>query len=1102
MTGIAEWLAARGLERYAPAFEEAEIDLATVALLTDDDLREMGLPLGPRRKVLSDRGASTASAVAFDIDTPCTAERRQITVMFVDLVGSTSLSTRIDPEIMGELLAGYKAAVAEEVAQAGGTVAKYLGDGVLAYFGWPRAREDAAECAIRCAFHIRDRIKEVHTPTGDPLQCRTGIATGLAVIGGAVGSGNAREDAVAGEVLNLAARLQGLAEPDGICVSARVHELVGQLFEFDFAGEHNLRGFDRPIVAWCPLREALHTNRFAAKRTIKRPLIGRDGELASLIARWSEAINGDGRAVLIVGEAGIGKSRLLEALREKVSATPHAFVGWQCSAFHQTKPLYPVIEHVTRAAGIVDGDDAPRRLAKLSALLAAAEMPIETALPLFAALLSLPPEAGYSQPDLTPTQRRSATIAALRDWIRRIAEENPLLLNLEDAHWADATTLELMTLVINAVGGMPLMAVITGRPEFASPWSDRAKVSIVELDRLNDRQCEGLVRGILTAEDVRQTTIEEIVSRSDGNPLFVEELSAAMIQSDANERQVVPDSLQSSLMARLDQLGDAKRTAQLCAVLGRRFARPLLAQLSNAAPALLDTNLSLLVAQDIVYPLGRANEERYEFKHALVRDAAYESLLLAERRGLHERCARQLEQAFPEVVQSEPELLAFHFGEARLSLESATYFERAGDRASDSASYIEAIASYREALRHTAELTASEARDQLELGLLLKLGPALGIIDSPQSASVREVYQRAEILGRSVNDLDGRFKAVWGLWYNANIGRDYSRASEFADRLVALSEQSHEDAHVLEALHCRWSSALFRGECSMAIRDAQRGAKLYRRDRHHRLAAIFGGHDPGVCAGSVGGISQVTAGQIDAGMRTIVDSIALAEALQHPHSMAHALMNGLTAASTARDYDHLRNWGIALSALADTYNFPLQRAVAGFLLEWGKSQSLDGDPDRLRSTFNALVSIGPFTLLYTALFAEELLKAGQTDDALSVIDDFVATLKSPFGICLPEIYRLRGECLAALGRHEDAVDQLRHAGEVAAEQGSELFVLRAAVARARCCLSRDERYTAVEDIERSLAVIGKSDWPEIVAARNIPLTRNRPLVEETELNTR
>jgi class 3 adenylate cyclase/tetratricopeptide (TPR) repeat protein len=1081
MSGISEWLTTHGLERYAPAFVEAEIDVPTLALLTDEDLRELGLPLGPRRKIL--REASTPPSPAEGAGA-APAERRQITVMFVDLVGSTRLSTRFDPEILGELLESYKAAVAEEVAQAGGTVAKYLGDGVLAYFGWPKAREDAAECAIRCAFHIRDRIKLIEDPAGEPLRCRTGIATGLAVIGGTTGSGNAREDAVAGQVLNLAARLQALAEPGGICVSPRVQELVGQLFEFDFAGEHSVRGFEDPIVAWRPVREVPHTNRFAAKHSIKRALVGRDEELALLTGQWSEVVSGDGRAVLILGEAGIGKSRLVEELHGNVSARPHAFVGWQCSAFHQTKPLYPVIEHITRAAGIGDGDDGPTQLTKLTTLLTAAEMPVQSTLPLFAGLLSLAPEAGSSPPDLTPAQRRSATIAALGEWMRRIAGQKPLLLILEDAHWADATTLEVMTLLIGAIGGVPLMAVITGRPEFAAPWVDQATVSVMGLERLNDRDCEGLIREIMAADDVSEATVEQIISRSDGNPLFVEELSAAVVGSGTKERQFVPDTLQGSLMARLDQLGDAKRTAQLCSVLGRRFARPLLAQLHDA-PAVLDTNLSLLAAHDVVRPLGQASDGHYEFKHALLRDAAYESLLLAERRRLHERCARQLEENFPEVVQSEPELLAFHFAEGGLALEAANYLEQAGDRASANAAYIEAIASYRNALAQTAKLVEGEARDRRELGLLLRLGPALSIIYAPQSAGVRDAYQRAEALGRAVNDLDLRYKAVWGLWYHANVGRDYSRASDFADELVALSEQSHDDAQVLEALHCRWSSALFRGECTTAIPDATRGTKLYRRDRHHRLAMVFGGHDPGVCAHSVAASAQVTAGQFEAAIRNSLDAISLVEELHHPHSMAHALMNALTTAVTTRDFDLLQDWVERLAALAETYHFPLQRAVAAFFFEWRKAQSGNVSLDRLRSTFDALITVGPFTLLYTALFAEELLKAGRSGEALSVIDDFVGTLRFPAGFFLPEIYRVRGECLAALGRNDEAIGELRHAGEVAAAQGSELFALRAAVARTRSCFGDPERPFAIADIERSLAKIGPSNWPEIVAARDM-----------------
>ena len=1042
MSGIAEWLATQGLERYASAFEDAEIDVATVPLLTDNDLRELGLPLGPRRKILFSRETPSSELGA------SIGERRQITVMFVDLVGSTNLSTRVDPEVMADLLASYKAAVADEVVQDGGTVAKYLGDGVLAYFGWPKAREDAAECALHCAFHIRERIKQIRDPSGEPLRCRTGIATGLVVIGGTTGSGNAREDAVAGEVLNLAARLQALAEPDGICVSARVRELVGQLFEFDFAGEHNLRGFEGPVAAWSALRPAPHTNRFAAKRATKRMLVGRAEELASLMGRWSKVVDGEGQALLILGEAGIGKSRLLDELHCSVSANPHTFVGWQCSAFHQTKPLYPIIEHIMRTAEIGDSDDGPTRLAKLEALLTSAGVPVESALPLFAALLSLPEDAGYSLPDQAPAVRRSATIAAIGEWIRSIAEQNPLLLTLEDAHWADATTLEVMALLICAIAGTPMMVVVTGRPEFATS-SIREKVSTIELDRLSDEDCEGLIREIIAMDDVRPTAIEQILEHSDGNPLFVEELTAAFAGSGSKDRQAVPETLQGSLMARLDQLGEAKRTAQLCSVLGRHFATPLLLQLQDAKPAALDTHLSLLVAHDVLHPLGRANEGRYQFKHALLRDAAYESLLLTERRRLHEQCGRQLERNFPDAAETEPELLAHHFRHAGLADEAADYLERAGDRASAGAAYIEAISSYRDALGQTAKLDAGEARDKRELALLLKLGPPLSIIDGAQSVSVREVYARAEVLGRQINDLDGRFKALWGLWYNANVGRDYSTASEFAEELVKLSEQSHDDAHELEALHCRFSSAMFRGETSIAIGDAKRGAKLYRRDKHHRLATIFGGHDPGVCAGGVGGISQVIAGHADEGMRTVADALALAEDLQHPHSIAHALMNGITASATAGDYDKLQQWATALAAVAETYNFPPQRAVAVFFLEWVKAQTGCGDLDRLGAAFDKTVCIGPMTLLYIALFAEELMKGGRPDEALSVINRFVGSLRFPFGFYLPEVHRVRGECLAALGRDADAVNDFRYARGLASEQGSELFVRRAAEAQAR-----------------------------------------------------
>ncbi|MEO7411591.1 MAG: AAA family ATPase, partial [Sphingomicrobium sp.] len=705
------------------------------------------------------------------------------------------------------------------------------------------------------------------------------------------------------------------------------------------------------IAAWRPLREASHSNRFAAKNAVRRTFAGRGDELAMLTAQWAQIVQGDGRASVILGEAGIGKSRLLEEMRAHIDLASNAFLGWQCSAFHQMKPLYPIIEQITRAADIVEVDDGQTRLAKLETLLATAAMPIDRTLPLFADLLSLPIDAGYAMLDLTPAQRKSATIAALGDWIRRIAEVTPLLLDLEDAHWADASTLEVINLLINGLSGVPLMVIVTGRPEFAAPWVGRAKVMVIGLGRLNDAECEGMIREIIATETVSSSAILKILEHSDGNPLFVEELSAAFAQSDPSDHQAVPETLQGSLMARLDQLGDAKRTAQLCAVLGRHFARPLLVQLADSAAALVDTNLSLLVANDIIHPLGRANEGRYRFKHALVRDAAYESLLLAERGRLHERCGRQLERAFPEVVETEPELLAYHFREAGLASDAATYLDLAGDHASNSAGYIEAVASYRGALEQLAKLAESDDRTQRELAILLKLGPPLSIIDGAQGTGVRKVYQRAEVLGRAIQDLDGRFKALWGLWYNANVGRDYSTASDFAEKLVELSEQSLDDDHRLEALHCRWSSAMFRGECLPCINDAALGEDLYRADKHHRLAAIFGGHDPGVCAYGCSAASQATAGQFDSALQHIEDGVALAEKLQHPHSIAHALMMAITVATAAGDFSRVRTNADALGAIADAYNFPPQRAVAAFFVAWATVRTGDSDLAPLRTTF-------------------------------------------------------------------------------------------------------------------------------------------------------
>jgi class 3 adenylate cyclase len=1066
MADLDAWLTTLGLERYAPAFAAAEVEFATLPHLTEEDLKEIGLPLGPRRRLLAAiaEGARPTPGPPVQETTP---ERRQITVMFVDLVGSTRLSVEVDPEDLADLLKRYKDLVAREIAAAGGRVAKYLGDGVLAYFGWPHAREDAAESSIRCGFEVIGQVGRLTAPDGQPLRSRVGIATGLVVVGGETGEGSAREDAIAGEALNLAARLQACAPPDAMVISQTTHRQIGQLFECEPLGELTLDGFSTPVRAWRALRPSAHQSRFRAARAVRTSFVGREHELSLLADRWDTAREGTGRTVLVLGEAGMGKSRLGEALHDHIRHEPHGFATWQCSPYHQTKALYPIVEYILQSAGIADADSPSDRLTKLTDLLGAIG---EGAVALFAHLLVIPPEAGYSAPALAPNQLREATIAALGDWIRRIAASKPLYLLVEDAHWIDATTLELIAQLVGAMVDTPMLTVVTARPEFASPWTGRADVSIIGLDRLNSRDCEGMVREIAASVGPLAEVVKEIVARSDGNPLFLEELTAAVFEARGSAGQAVPDSLQSSLMARLDQLGGAKHTAQVCSVLGRRFARPLLTHVAGLAPAALDANLALLVAHDIIRPVGGPGEDRYVFKHALVRDAAYESLLLSERRRLHEACGRRLEQSFPETVRTEPELLAQHFRLAGLPEEASGYAEQAGDLAATTSAMVESIASYEDALKQAELQPEAAERDRRILRLLLKLGPAVSIIHGPQHPMMRDIYRRAEALSRTDDDRDALFKAVWGLWYHANIARELDDASSFAQQLVVISRQSGDEDHALEALHCSWSSKFFRGDCPGCATDCRRGTELYDMDRHRKLGPMFGGHDPGVCAHGCLGQVIACAGDVAGGIASVRSAIALAETLEHANSLGHGLLTGLIVTTAARSSDLVRSYAERMLELGRKFNVPPQQATGAYHLAWVEAETGERSKglEQMGELYDRVTRMGPMTLLYKVMYIEQLLKSGRTDTALSVADKAVAELRFPdIGFCMPELYRLRGECLAGLGRKGEGIAEIVRAEAMAKRDGAALFRLRAAASLHRA--QADERSKLL--LETTLAVI-------------------------------
>ena len=1099
MSDVAGWLKDLSLERYVDTFAANEIDFDTLENLTDADLRELGLPLGPRRKILSSLQAGAGgggpkgnSPGAAEPQTRPAggAERRHITVLFADMVGSTVIAAQTDPEAMGELLKTYQGAVSAEIERYGGHVAKFMGDGVMAYFGWPQAQEDAAECSLRAGLGIARTVSQLRAPSGDALHARVGIASGLVVIGEVIGSGSSEEQSVAGDTPHLAARLQTLADPDCVLIGETTHRLVGRLFHCDHKGEHVLKGFDKPVSVWCVSAEAIGESRFAAVRGAYSDLVGRERELDSLGEGWARAVGGAGCAIVLSGEAGIGKSRLVQALNDSAQETLRSQLIWQCSPNHVNSALYPVIRQIEFAAGFAADDSNGLKLEKLETLLSDAQVDATDTLSLFADLMSLSTEGRYPAMVLSPAQRKSALISALAGWIAGIAARQPLLLVLEDAHWIDPTTQELITRLIATVAVMPVLIVVTARPNFASPWSGRPHVTAITLDRLTTPECARVVAAVIAKRQFDQALVAEIVTKSDGNPLFLEELTLGVLGSTARHGQVVPDSLQDSLMARLDGLGEVKDVAQLASVIGRRFAKPLLAALSPLGAAALDADISTLISAELIYPAGRAGEAIYEFKHALVRDAAYESLLRSKRSAIHGRIARVLEELFASVVETEPELLAYHFAQADDHAGAARYSELAGDRAAARFAYVEAIASFREAIAHNEAAPPSAERDGRELALLFKIGPALAIISGHHDADFRQTYVRAAAIARSLDDLPDLFKAIWGQWINANIGRDLEAAREQAEALVVLGKRIGDDDHILESIHCRWSTALFRGDYPRAVTDARQGSAIYDPARHHALGMIFGGHDPGVCAYGVVGIGTCIVGYPDQGRRLTDECVALAETLNHPPSLAHALMNALIAYLCARDFQGAGRLSERLCDVADKYNFPPPKALSNFFGGWASAYGDELGPGvaRTEAEYPRVMSLGPMPVFYTALYGEVLLKADRAADALVILDGALAGLTFPnLGHYLPELHRVRGEALAALGppNAQAAQEAFHRALEFARGQGARLFELRATVSLLRRG-AEDDRASALAALGALYGGFTEGfDCPDLLEARQL-----------------
>ena len=656
-----EWLETLGLGQYAGHFAEHEITVSILPDLTDADLKELGVSaLGHRRILL--RAIAELCAVGKDAPklsvAPAapiapqpydSAERRQVTVMFSDLVGSTALSARLDPEDLREIISAYQKCVVETVRRFGGFVAKYMGDGVLVYFGYPQAHEDDAERAVRAGLEL---IAEVNAlKTGASLQTRVGIATGLVVVGDLIGSGEAQERGIIGETPNLAARLHGIAEPNVVVIAESTRKLLGNLFELEDLGPKDLKGIAGPVRAWAALRASSVESRFEALRTATTPLIGRDEEIDLLMRRWEQAKSGDGCVVLISGEPGIGKSRIAQTVVERISAEPHTRLRYFCSPHHQDSALYPIIAQLERAAGFRREDTPEQRLARLEAVLAQGTNGLSEAVPLLADLLSIPTGDRYPPLNLTPQKRKEKTLHAQLAQVEGLAARQPVLMVFEDVHWSDPTTRESLDLLIDRAPMLRALVILTFRPEFVAPWVGRPHVTLLSLSRLPPRQRAEMIRYVTGGKALPKEIANQIIDRTDGVPLFIEELTKAVVESgivtEAGDHYTatgpvaplaIPTSLHASLLARLDRLAPTREVVQIGAALGRSFSHELISAVAGMPQQQLNDALAQLVSAEMIFRRGTPPDAEYTFKHALVQDAAYGTLLRSRRQDLHAHC--------------------------------------------------------------------------------------------------------------------------------------------------------------------------------------------------------------------------------------------------------------------------------------------------------------------------------------------------------------------------------------------------------------------------------------------------------------------------------
>ncbi len=1095
---LGEWLRGLSLEQYEPAFRENGVDLSVLPDLTDQDLEKLGVLLGHRRKLLraiahseglektvSAIAASAAGSAPVAVQPRDAAERRQVTVMFSDLVGSTALSARMDPEDLREVISAYQMCVAETVRHFGGFVARYMGDGVLIFFGYPAAHEDDAERAVRSGLALIDVVATLPAP--EPLQVRIGAATGMVVVGDLVGSGEAQEHDIVGETPNLAARLQAIAEPNTVVIAEATRRLLGNLFELRDLGPKELKGIAGPVRAFAALRASSVASRFEAMHAGGlTALVGRDEELELLLRRWARAKTGEGQVVLLSGEAGIGKSRLSAALMERLTAEPHRRLRYFCSPQHTDSAFYPIIGQFERAAGFAHGDTPPTKLDKLDALLAQTSTSRQDAA-LLAEMLSLPDDGRYPALELVPEQRRQKTLAALGLQLETLARSSPVLMIFEDAHWADPTSLEAFGRMVDRIASLRVLMIVTFRPEFEAPWVGQPHVTALALNRLGHREVGNMIDRVIGNKLLPANIRKDIIERTDGIPLFVEEMTKAVLEAGGELEAMqtaavvpspalaVPASLHASLMARLDRLGRAKEVAQIGAAIGREFSHALLAAVVRKPEAELGSELERLIRAGLLFRKGVPPHATYLFKHALVQDAAYGTLLRQPRRALHAHIADTIERQFADIAESHPHLLARHCTEAGLIEKAAGLWGKAGQRSLERSALVEAAEQLTRALDQIATLPVTPAlrheRIKLQVALIAPLIPLKGHAAPETKAAAEQarlLIEQAEAMGGPPEDSLLFFSVLYAFWVANYVAFSGDVVRSLAAQFLALAEKQGATVPLMIGHRLMAISLASTGDIAEGRTHYDQALALYDPAEHRPLAMRFG-QDAGVTVLCHRSWALFCLGYPEAALADAQNAFKDAREIGHAATLMHALAYASFTHIQCGNYPTANALVDELIALADEKGALLWKAIGMTHQGWlfARTGKASDAVHVITSGLNAWRSTRAtvWVPLYLSYLARAYADIGNFEDAWRCIGEAITAVETAKEkLWETEIHRTAGE-IALLSPEPDAAKAeayFERALEVARAQRATSWELRGAMSMARLWRDQGKRKQAHE----------------------------------------